>query len=128
LSSYGWQELLYIMIIGFCGFPHIRSFKFLFLSLRCTVRSKNLIVSHNSFSIVNCIDGCSFLNLLSIYSKPILFWSHIMSSTYLKYAITSLSLSCWHTHSQRESFKKSFTTLKAYIHLFRDHVQCFELS
>jgi hypothetical protein len=25
-------------------------------------------------------------------------------------------------------FKKSFTTLKAYIHLFRGHVQCFELS
>jgi hypothetical protein len=25
-------------------------------------------------------------------------------------------------------FKKSFTTLKAYINLFRKHVQCFELS
>jgi hypothetical protein len=25
-------------------------------------------------------------------------------------------------------FKNSFTTLKAYIHLFRGHVQCFELS
>jgi hypothetical protein len=25
-------------------------------------------------------------------------------------------------------FKKSFTTLKAYINLFRGHVQCFELS
>jgi hypothetical protein len=25
-------------------------------------------------------------------------------------------------------FKKSFTTLKAYIHLFRGYIQCFELS
>jgi hypothetical protein len=25
-------------------------------------------------------------------------------------------------------FKKSFTTLRAYINLFRGHVQCFELS
>jgi hypothetical protein len=25
-------------------------------------------------------------------------------------------------------FKKSFTTLKEYIHLFRGHVQCFEMS
>jgi hypothetical protein len=27
-----------------------------------------------------------------------------------------------------ECFKKSFTTLKAYIHLLRGHVLCFELS
>jgi hypothetical protein len=25
-------------------------------------------------------------------------------------------------------FKKSFTTLRAYINLFRGHVQCFQLS
>jgi hypothetical protein len=27
-----------------------------------------------------------------------------------------------------ERFKKSVTTLKAYINLFRGHVQCFEVS
>jgi hypothetical protein len=27
-----------------------------------------------------------------------------------------------------QCFKKSFTTLKAYVNLFRGHLQCFELS
>jgi hypothetical protein len=30
--------------------------------------------------------------------------------------------------SYKVYFKKSFTTLKAYINLFRGYVQCFELS
>jgi hypothetical protein len=30
--------------------------------------------------------------------------------------------------SNSECLKKSFTTLEAYVHLFREHVQCFELS
>jgi hypothetical protein len=36
----------------------------------------------NSFSIVNFIDGCDLLNLLSVCSVFILFWSYIISSTY----------------------------------------------
>jgi hypothetical protein len=32
------------------------------------------------------------------------------------------------SHSQNLILKNSFTTLKAYINVFRGHVQCFELS
>jgi hypothetical protein len=34
----------------------------------------------------------------------------------------------WETPRYAECFKKSFTTLKAYIDLFREHIQYFELS
>jgi hypothetical protein len=66
LCSSGWQELLSIMISVCDSFPYIEDFKF--LSLRCIVRSKKLIDSCSSFSIVNFIDGCSLLNLLSVCS------------------------------------------------------------
>jgi hypothetical protein len=39
---------------------------------------------------------------------------------YLQFNVTSTG--------NAECFKKSFTTLKAYINLFRGHEQCFELS
>jgi hypothetical protein len=42
------------------------------LSLRYTVRSKQLIVSRNSFSIVNFTDCCSLLNSLSVCSMLVL--------------------------------------------------------
>jgi hypothetical protein len=36
------------------------------LSLYCIVRSKKLMESCTSFSVVNFMDGCSLLNLLSV--------------------------------------------------------------
>jgi hypothetical protein len=35
---------------------------------------------------------------------------------------------CRHVVTYVGCIKKSFTTLKAYVNLFRGHVQCFELS
>lgn len=37
------------------------------LSLQCIVRSKKLLDSCTSFSVVNFMDGCSLLNFLSVW-------------------------------------------------------------
>jgi hypothetical protein len=39
---------------------------------------------------------------------------------YLRFNVTSIG--------NGRCFKKSFTTLKAYVNLFKGHVPCFELS
>jgi hypothetical protein len=58
-----------------------------FLSLRCIVRSRNLMDSCCSFSIVKFMLDCSLLNSLSVWCMFVLYWSYIISklSIYLKY-------------------------------------------
>jgi hypothetical protein len=47
------------------------------------------------------------------------------------YADIRCNAAPWQSSSSRgitECFKKRFRTLKAYINVFRGHVQCFEMS
>jgi hypothetical protein len=64
LCSYGWQELLGIIILVCVGFLYIENFTF--LSVQSTVRSKKFMDSCSSVSRANFIHGCCLLNSLCV--------------------------------------------------------------
>jgi hypothetical protein len=64
LHSYGRHELSGTIMSLCVDFLYIENCDP--LSLQCIVRSKKLMDSCTSFSIVNFMDGCSLLNLLSV--------------------------------------------------------------
>jgi hypothetical protein len=72
LCSYGWYELFGVIMSLSAGFLYIENCNL--LSLWCIVISMKLMDSCDSFSIVNFIDRCNLLNLLSVCSASELCW------------------------------------------------------
>jgi hypothetical protein len=70
LCSFGWQQIVGVIILASVGFLYIENLNF--LSLQCIVKSKRLICSCSSFSMVNFVDGCKSLNLL-VFVQCLLF-------------------------------------------------------
>jgi hypothetical protein len=74
------------------------------------------------FSTTQEVTKGSTLNsqeLSACFSEPLLSHFRALHARIGTAAIVAINTGC---------FKKSFTTLKAYINLLRGHVQCFELS
>jgi hypothetical protein len=65
---------------------------------------------------------CSCFQVNPVYVVPHIITVHFQALPRFKTCLTLRIL------TNAECFKKSFTTLKAYINLFRGHEQCFELS
>jgi hypothetical protein len=66
LCSFGWQELLGIIMSVCVGFLYIVNFRF--SSSRYIVRSRKLIEPCISFSIVNFMEDCNLSSSLSVCS------------------------------------------------------------
>jgi hypothetical protein len=73
LCSHGWQESWGIMMSVWVGFLYISNSNS--FSLRCIVRSRELMQLCDSFSIVNFMVGCCSLNSVSVWSMFVFPWS-----------------------------------------------------
>jgi hypothetical protein len=79
LCSYGWHELLGIIMSVWVGFRNIENCKFLWF--RCIPRFRKLMNSCCSSSMAKSLVSCSLL-YSSVWSIFVLFWSYIMNITW----------------------------------------------
>jgi hypothetical protein len=80
LCSYGWHELFGIIMSVWIGFQYISNSKF--VSLRCISRTRKLIDSCSSFSIVNLMVGCNLLK--SLCGQYLFYFDRILSICHLR--------------------------------------------
>jgi hypothetical protein len=102
----------------------------------CLVLHYSVTINRSSFIVDSgpvCLkEGCEFLWKRRLHGDLELDSMALECNTH-KYQISTNATGCLNTASSGKPFntgyfKKSFTTLKVYINLFRVHVQCFELS